>query len=121
MRKFLLVLLCLSLVGCATIGKPMKETQLTQLQDGVTTQEEVLKIMGEPSDKTIIDTGEEKWTFIYARTKPTWSTFVPYVGLLESGTVTKGQKLEILFDINKVVKRHTLSNPTTTIKTGMFQ
>ncbi len=121
MKKFLLLALCLGLVGCATVGKPMKEAQLSQLQDGVTTQKEVLEIMGEPSDKTIIDTGEEKWVYIYSRSKPTWGSFVPYVGIFESGAVVKGQKLEILFDGNKVVKKHAISTPTTTVKTGIFQ
>jgi outer membrane protein assembly factor BamE (lipoprotein component of BamABCDE complex) len=121
MRKLILLLICFILVGCATVGKPMKAEQLTQLQDGITTQEEVLKIMGEPFDKTIIDTGEEKWSFIYSRSKATWSSFIPYVGLLESGAVTKGQKLEILFDSDKIVKKHTVSNSTTKTKTGLLQ
>ena len=121
MRKTVALLLCLGLFGCATIGKPMKETQLNQLQDGVTTQEEVLRVMGEPFDKTIIDTGEEKWTYVYSRTKPTWITFVPYFNMIESGGVTKGQKLEILFDEKKIVKKHTVSKSTTPVKTGIFQ
>jgi outer membrane protein assembly factor BamE (lipoprotein component of BamABCDE complex) len=121
MQKLIVLLLCLGLCGCATVGKPMKDTQLTQLQDGVTTQKEVLEIMGEPSDKTIIDTGEEKWTYIYARSRPTWASFVPYVNLFESGAVTKGQKLEILFDEKKIVKKHAFSKPTTSIKSGILQ
>jgi len=121
MKTVLLLAICLVICGCATVGNPMKAEQLTQLQDGVTTQAEVLKIMGEASDKTIIDTGEEKWTYIYTRATPTWGFFVPIVGMFESGATAKGQKLEILFNTNKIVKKHAVSNPKTTIKTGIFQ
>ena len=121
MRRIICFLVLLSLIGCMTVGKPIEEKQLTQLQDGITTQEAVLKIMGEPSDRTIIDTGEEKWIYVYMRAKPTWVTFVPYVNLVESGTNVKGQKLEILFDANKIVKKHTVSKPTTAVKSGIFQ
>lgn len=107
--------------GCATVGKPMKETQLVQLKDGITTQEEVFELMGEPFNKTLTDMGEEKWIYIYSRSKPTWGSFIPYVGLFESGVVTKGQKLEIIFNEKKIVKKHIFSIPTTTMKTGILQ
>jgi len=121
MKYILFVLTSLLLIGCATVGTPIKNEQLIKLEEGKTTQEEVIRVMGEPVDKTIIETGEEKWTYVYMRTKPTWSTFVPYVNMVESGANTNTQKLEILFDTQKIVKKHACSNSTTKVKTGLFQ
>jgi outer membrane protein assembly factor BamE (lipoprotein component of BamABCDE complex) len=91
------------LIGCATIGKPINESQVSQLKDGVTTKQEVISIMGEPFDKTITDSGDEKWTYVYSVIQ----------GRLTDGQVREGQKLEILFDTKNIIKKHLFLASTT--------
>ena len=102
MRIIAVLAFCLCLSGCATIGRNITDCQVASIVDGQTSSSDVLRVMGAPFDKSISEQGLEKWTYIHS----------VIAGRLTEGQVLKGQKLEILFDDNGIVKKHIFLSDT---------
>ena len=86
------------LCGCASSGRKIDETKVDQIKRGITTKEEVLKLIGSP--ETITKDADGNVTFlyhyVYAQTKG--STFIPIVGMFAGGVDTKQQGVTVRFD-----------------------
>ena len=52
-KTILLVFLCITIMGCATIGRNFDDTKIQQIKNGATTQAEILQIFGEPYGKSV--------------------------------------------------------------------
>ncbi len=68
MRKTILGLIALGLVGCATVGKDFSEADVASIQRGVTTEQTVLQKFGKPISFTADSEGNKiyGWTYAYA-------------------------------------------------------
>ncbi|MBU4320242.1 MAG: outer membrane protein assembly factor BamE [Nitrospinae bacterium] len=101
MRKKLLfyVITCLVVTifisSCATIGTQFDEKQITKIEKGKTNQDQILKLFGEPSAKSINADGKMQWSYSYGH--------VPLVGKIETKT------LYITFDKSGTVEDYTYS------------
>lgn len=71
MKSFFVVLFVLA-SACAriTVGKDFDQTELGQIAKGKTSREEVVKILGEPAEKTT-EAGLERWIYIHRVTSAT--------------------------------------------------
>ena len=84
----------LSLAGCATVGRNFPDEAVDEIRRGQTTQEDILRILGEPW-RTGVEDGQRTWT--YAR----------YRYSLFGGAKTKD--LVLRFDEKSVVVSYTYS------------
>ncbi len=88
------------LVGCARVmtGADLDNARLEQIVKGKTSKDEILKILGEPSEKAT-ENGTERWIFVSrvtsASPRPEW------LRLSYRGDV-KDKRLTIIFDQNLV-------------------
>jgi outer membrane protein assembly factor BamE (lipoprotein component of BamABCDE complex) len=81
------------LAGCAiTMGARFDTSQVAKIQPGVTTQQQILDMMGQPSSEGLKN-GRPLWTYLYAK--------MPIVGGKVRGTV-----LSIEFDDNHRVETY---------------
>ena len=72
------------------------QTTLAKIQKGVTTEDQVGKILGAPDKKTIMTNGDELWSYHYT---------------VANGASRKDEQLQVEFNSNQVVQR-VVSNRT---------
>jgi outer membrane protein assembly factor BamE (lipoprotein component of BamABCDE complex) len=108
MKKMILSLLCLMIVGCYSMGNKqiMDSSKTSQIQEGKTTKEEVRGSLGEPNHAQPMPNGEEMWMYTYSQSTTRPTTFIPLVGLFAGGMDTKSKSINLLFDANGVLKSY---------------
>jgi outer membrane protein assembly factor BamE (lipoprotein component of BamABCDE complex) len=96
MKKSLTVLLAIFIAGCVSFGRPIDQADLNQIERGVTTKAQVIKLLGDP-DK--ISKNNDIITFTYTHTISQTST-----GTSASSSINyRTQKVTISFDKNNIV------------------
>ena len=114
MRKiFLIVCLSLFVSSCSTTGSvALKEVSLidivSSLTVGITTREQIIKVMGAPNSVGINKDSLEVMTYEYKRTVPRFWNFTPVI-LLTAGSETEVKQLVVLLNQDKTVKE-TITN-----------
>lgn len=111
-RKFkylLLVTLLILVAGCANVGnqalkEETKATVSTKIKEGVTHENEVISMLGEPTEKSFTDGGLVVMRYSYARQTPRAQNFIPYNFFSIVNDVHK-KELIVLLDENNIVKK----------------
>lgn len=100
MKKVLtLVAVCL-LAACSTFGKPVTQAQLDQIQQGVTTKDDLLSSFGKPLSVTKNSDGTQIMSWGYAK-----------VGF--AGSSYSNQALSVVLDSSGKVTSFTSSDTST--------
>ena len=100
MKKVLtLVAVCL-LAACSTFGKPVTQAQLDQIQQGVTTKDDLLSSFGKPLTVTKNSDGTQIMSWGYAK-----------VGF--AGSSYSNQALSVVLDSSGTVASFTSSDTST--------
>jgi hypothetical protein len=92
-----------ALSGCATdtgnvkLAKTSNETINSTFIKGKTTQEEVKKVFGKPSDTDIMIDGKVKWTFAHVKRSEMVRNYIPVVNWSSQGTDDTTRKLVMVF------------------------
>ncbi|MFZ1038009.1 MAG: outer membrane protein assembly factor BamE [Smithella sp.] len=96
MKKPLTLLLAIFIAGCVSFGRPIDQADLDQIERGVTTKSQVIKLLGDPNK---ISKNNNIITFIYTHT-----TSQPGMGTGASSVVNYiTQKVTISFNKNDIV------------------
>ena len=92
------VLFLFLLAGCGTVGNNFNSSQVSSIQNNVTSQTEILDKFGSPY-KEGMENGKVMWTYQFDQ----WNAL----------SQTKSKDLVILFDENNIVRayRYTTSEP----------
>lgn len=118
--KRIVILLCLSLIGCATSGKLINQDKLSQIKEGITTKEEVINLLGKPDMISLGSDAKEIMMYTHLDYKMRASSFIPVVGLLIGGTDMKQQVLQILIDTNGIVEKFIFNDAENSINSGIL-
>lgn len=127
MQKLIAVsLFSVLLVGCASMGNPRlrNETDVTvsgKIVEGVSTKTDIKSAFGAP--ESVIFSGNdshETWSYEFQKVTPDLVSYIPIVNFF--GIKSSGQKkqLTVLFDARGLVKRYSLNETNTCLKTGLF-
>ena len=99
MKKILLLILALSIYGCATYtttskGTLVHENMVADIETGETSEEWIIDLLGEPTNREELKNGKERLLYIYTEKN------VPryFFGMIkdESGTIESKNELEIV-------------------------
>jgi outer membrane protein assembly factor BamE (lipoprotein component of BamABCDE complex) len=117
-KIFLGAFLVLAVAGCSSVGTPIARDKVNQIQVGLTTEQDVLRMFGVPSTKTIDISGRQvlSWIFSSASAKP--QTFIPVAGAFIGGYNTRLQQLTVLIDKKGRVESWTLNDRPNEVKYG---
>ena len=118
---FLFVFVC----ACSTTGSvALKKVSINDiansLEVGITTKDQIVKVMGAPNSVSITQDGLEIMTYEYKRTKPSLWNFTPIV-LLTAGSETQVQQLLVLLNTNKTVKEIITNDAVLHNRFGLFE
>jgi outer membrane protein assembly factor BamE (lipoprotein component of BamABCDE complex) len=113
------------LQSCSTTGNPTlkdenRESIGRKLEEGFTTKNQVITILGDPMETAFIADGQEVWTYELSKMKPFLRNFIPYVAILSSGADGVQQQLTILFDDNDVVEEYRWSESEIQQRSGIL-
>jgi outer membrane protein assembly factor BamE (lipoprotein component of BamABCDE complex) len=64
-----LALLVVALVGCSTTGRDFDEDSIPKIRPGVSTEKDVRRLFGNPTDLAYSSRGNARWTYRYEETK----------------------------------------------------
>lgn len=120
------LVLMTALGACATMGneKMKDQTQSSisqQVKEGKTTKSDVVSALGSATSVSFTDSGNEIWTYKYARATSQAQNFIPIVNLFSQGADVKIKELVIMFDKNGVVSKYTLRETQDVLKAGIAQ
>lgn len=105
----LAVLVVIGLTACAssrvTTGVNFDDKQITHIKKGETTKEQLVTLLGQPFNKSIIDANSEKWVYLYTDVT---SKAQSYVFAMKVNTTGIKKQLEVL------VEKDTVTNYTYT-------
>ena len=124
MRYALLLCLIFSLTACASAGntrlKAMPQPDiLAQVREGETTKAQIEAMFGSANSVSFTDSGNEIWTYFYSKATSHAINFVPYANIVSRGADVETKELIILFDTNGVVRKRTVRDTTTVVKSGI--
>ncbi|CAE6822373.1 hypothetical protein R70006_06264 [Paraburkholderia domus] len=113
-----------ALAGCASAGNQVlrnaDQNQIDQhIVRGKTTKSDVTTFLGAADAVSFTDSGNEIWTYAFAKTTSKAINFIPVVGLLAGGENVDKKTLTILFDDKGVVKKSTYAASSGEVRTGL--
>ena len=108
--KLLLIALVVFLSACATYGNKIDTNYANSIQEGVTTEKEVVSKLGAPFSKGVTPDGDRFYLYTYTHAQTKASTFIPIVGAFAGGANTQTQTLQIWFTKEGVVKSHSFND-----------
>lgn len=115
-NSFQAVVFVAFLGGCASAGVQVSKADATQFTEGVSTETEIVKKLGQPSAVTTSAKGKTlTYTGAYCATRA--STFIPLVGLFTGGMDCQSSSVVYELDSSGVLRQVTHSQGVTS--TGM--
>ncbi len=106
-RALVLVLLAGLLIGCASTGRKIDQSQVQTITKGETTKEQVVARLGSPDRIMKLGNGDTIFTYGYARVTAKPATFIPIVGAFAGGANTQYQSCAVTFGPDGIVKNIT--------------
>lgn len=120
MRLILATVLFVTCLGCATVGKEVQSDKIDKIKKGVTTEQEVIELLGNPQTKTMGSDGKVLMLYQYAKVKNRAINFIPVANLLAGGMDMRMQMLTIIIGHDSKVENYTLNDSNTDINSGLL-
>ena len=120
MKKLLFLLLCLCLMGFTSVGKKIDPETLQQIKEGVTTEQEVIKLLGKPFMKTLTSDGKTIMMYQYTKVKNRPENYIPIVNIFASGMDMRQQIVTVLIDKSGNVEKYTFNDAESEINSGLL-
>jgi outer membrane protein assembly factor BamE (lipoprotein component of BamABCDE complex) len=113
------VVVSLMLTGCATSGVRIDQDKVAQIKENVTTEQEVIRLLGSPYTKTLSSDGKIMMFYQYTKVKNRASNFIPIMNLMTGGMDMQQQMLTVLIGKNGKVEKYTLNDSATAVNSGI--
>jgi outer membrane protein assembly factor BamE (lipoprotein component of BamABCDE complex) len=113
MRKLFAVLVLVLpffVSGCASTGKKIDPTALSDFKAGVTTKSEVVQRLGPPQSSSSTSDGTQVVSYYFSESTVNGATFIPVVGLFAGGSKGSASITTFIFDKNEILKSFTTTN-----------
>lgn len=123
--SFLLVLSVLAFTGCSVNSgngaiQGQSNQKLSQkLIKGKTTEAQVVRMFGQPTDKTFKGNGEPEWIYKHSALHNGFVSYIPIVGFFAGDQSQTKKELAILFHKNGTIKDWAWSSSNTPLKAGL--
>ena len=114
------IMLILLASGCAPSGHKLDFVKLQQIEEGVTTKQEIISLLGDPTFITLNPEGSEIITYHYVQAKGKARNFVPVINAISRSTNVKQQIVQVLLNENDIVDKYVYSNSESVIKSGLI-
>jgi len=120
MRALIVLIFLIHQIGCATVGQKIDQDKVTEIQEGITTEKEVVELLGSPFSKTMTSDGKIIMMYLYTKVKNKARNFIPIVGLIAMEMDMRQQTLSILIGKDGTVEKYTMNDYDGEIKSGLL-
>ncbi len=119
MKTIIAGLVCaLVIAGCASVGTPIAKQNVPRIQKGVTTESQLVKMFGAPSDKSISSNGKVVMTWIHSAAQAKGTSFIPLAGAFVGGTNVQVEKLQVVIGKDGHVEDYVFNESHPDVKMG---
>lgn len=102
--------ICLLLAACAAAGVQVKPSQLSHFKKGVTTSEEVVATLGNPTTSNMMADGSQLLFYNYAAYQARPESFIPLVGAFVGGADVQSSMVWFQFGPDDRLTNYSASN-----------
>lgn len=102
-----LICVCIGIIllaGCASSGVKVTDSQARQFKTGVSTRNQVISILGQPTSSTRSSDGTITLQYVYAESTTRASSFIPFVGLFTGGADVKSNIASFKFNKDGILQ-----------------
>ena len=100
----------LMLAACVASGVRVTEEQVSELEKGRTTYNEVLAKFGPPTSNTLISNGTRVISYSYVQVQARAESFIPYIGPFVGGSDAKTNIVSLTFAPDGVLQNFVSSS-----------
>lgn len=119
MKTLITILVVISLTSCASVGRRINQDNLNQIEQGTTTRDDVIRLLGSPDQITRDTLGNVTFTYTYMRFQSRPESFIPIIGGFIGGMDTQNQTAVITTDKDGIVQSIASSYGSTGTGTGL--
>ena len=109
----------LALNACAASGAKVTEQQLSQIQVGKSTYNDVIASLGKPTTSTFSSNGTKMAIYSYAQVSTRPETFIPIVGAFVGGADVKSNSVILMFNSQGILTQYSGSGTALGTGTGL--
>ena len=120
MKNIALFICIIFLSGCATVGKPIQQTNVDKIQKGKTTKNEVINILGQPDGSYFEKDNKLVFYYYSSKVKSSAWNFIPLVNIFHNEMNIKNQMLSIVFSKDEIVEEYSFVNSNKPLKYGII-
>ena len=115
-----IVALCL-LTGCTTTsGAKIDQNKLNQIKKGITTEKEVLSLLGDPNSRTVNSYGQTILSYSHSKMTGRITNYIPVVNFFVNGLDMKMELLIVSIDKTGKVESYYWGDSTRTLNSGLL-
>ena len=95
--------------GCMSSGTNFDSSKVSQIQEGVTTEADLVRLFGPPDNRMIDSSGTVSLDWVYFESRMKGESFIPVVGPLVGGSDSKTKHLNVWLGKDGKVSRFSAS------------
>jgi hypothetical protein len=104
--------------ACASVGTPIATQNISKIKKGVTTEADLVRMFGPPTDKTLNSNGQIMIAWVHSAAQAKGTSFIPFAGPFVGGTNVQVQKLVVLLKKDGTVENYTMNESHPDVKMG---
>jgi outer membrane protein assembly factor BamE (lipoprotein component of BamABCDE complex) len=120
LRAIFAGLAALVCAGCVSSGTQVSEATASQFKEGVTTERDVIRVLGEPQQTTVMQNHHRLLVYVGISAHATAATYVPVVGLFAGGAKGTHSTATFDFDQNGILTSMSHSTGQTDVRSGLL-
>ncbi len=111
MRRYMILAAAIVFLlgACVHSGRKIEPNQLAKIQEGKTTKNEVIGLLGAPAASGKNSDGTSEIVYMYATSEADGKSYIPFAGPFIGTQTHESETVNITFDRNDVVQKYTVS------------
>jgi outer membrane protein assembly factor BamE (lipoprotein component of BamABCDE complex) len=114
MKRIAILVLAVALAGCVSSGVEVKPEQTSDFRPGVTTRQQVVARLGNPTTTATLPDGSTMLVYAFSAAQARPASFIPIVGMFAGGADARSSTVSFQFTPAGVLK----SSSSTTSQSG---
>lgn len=103
-NSLILIGVVLGLAGCSSSGTQVSMTTASKFKEGVTTEKEIVAVLGKPSSVTMAS-GQKSIVYAGGQCQTKATTFIPVIGAFAGGVDCQSSSVIFMIDGNGVAQK----------------
>lgn len=113
------ILTACMLAGCASSGNYVDQSNMKSLIKGKTTMDQAVGMLGQPTSRTMVGSGQTVLTYTYSEATTRPESFIPVVGAFVGGADSRFTMATLAFGPDGILTDYTYTGSQSGLSTGL--